>query len=404
MKIYEIGTGYTPIPAKIGAATEVVVEELTKAFLKKRVPVEIVDIAADDRPDHQLPIREVKVPRQFSGTDVQLGIMHKLKRVVYSVSLAFVLRKILKKSREKVLLHFHNQYNLFFFYKLVPAALRQKAHVSYTNHSYIWHGVWDEIKDTVQKKYFQEVYCIKHADSVFVLNEQTKQNLITHLQVEPERVRLIHNGVNVDIYAVLAAEEKLRLQQEYGLSGKKIFIQVGSVCDRKNQLTAVKLLLPLMQQDRDVVFCYVGGVIDQEYQASIEQFASDHHVGEQVRYLGELQPGKQLNCFYNLAEAMVFPSKAEGFSLVIVEAMAAGVPVLVKDDLKFKLAKNCLQYQDEEDFVQTVRTHILNPVSRDQIAGDVRETVLAEYSWDKVAQTYMDVWNEKFEQTAKGLM
>ena len=35
MKIYEIGTGYTPIPAKVAAATESVVEELTKAFMQK---------------------------------------------------------------------------------------------------------------------------------------------------------------------------------------------------------------------------------------------------------------------------------------------------------------------------------------------------------------------------------
>ena len=33
MKIYEIGTGYTSIPAKMGAATEIVVEELTKSFI-----------------------------------------------------------------------------------------------------------------------------------------------------------------------------------------------------------------------------------------------------------------------------------------------------------------------------------------------------------------------------------
>ena len=39
MKIYEIGTGYTPIPARISAATEIVVEELTKAFLKQNIPV-----------------------------------------------------------------------------------------------------------------------------------------------------------------------------------------------------------------------------------------------------------------------------------------------------------------------------------------------------------------------------
>ena len=131
MKIYEIGTGYTPIPAQMGAATEIVVEELTKAFLKQGVPVEIIDIAATNRAQTTLPIREVKVPKCFSGTDVQLGLMHKLKRVVYSIALTGELRKILIQTSEKVVLHFHNQYNLFFFLKLIPKKLRKKCKRSY---------------------------------------------------------------------------------------------------------------------------------------------------------------------------------------------------------------------------------------------------------------------------------
>ena len=111
MKIYEIGTGYTPIPAKMGAATEIVVEELAKSFQKKGKDVTILDIKADDRLRNNLPIIEVNVPDKFTSTDVQLGIMHKLKRVVYSISLAQSLKKIIKRSNEKIVLHFHNQYN-----------------------------------------------------------------------------------------------------------------------------------------------------------------------------------------------------------------------------------------------------------------------------------------------------
>ena len=62
MKIYEIATGYTPIPAQMGAATEIVVEELTRSFLKNGENVEIIDIKAKERAKTDLPISEVKVP------------------------------------------------------------------------------------------------------------------------------------------------------------------------------------------------------------------------------------------------------------------------------------------------------------------------------------------------------
>ena len=178
MKIYEIGTGYTPIPAQMGAATEIVVEELTRSFLKLGENVEIIDIAADSRAETDLPIREVRVPKFIRKKDVSLGLMHKVKRVVYSVKLALALKKILKKSNEKVILHFHNQYNMFFFLKLVSKKYREKATILYTNHSYVWHGEWDEIKDTIDSRYFQEVASMKEADFIFVLNEQTKKNIV----------------------------------------------------------------------------------------------------------------------------------------------------------------------------------------------------------------------------------
>ena len=154
MKIFEIGTGYTSIPARMGAATEIVVEELTKSFLKMKQDVTIVDIKDKNRLSSNLPIIEVYMPQAFSSTDVKLGIVHKMKRVLYSISLTYKLHSLIRKySGEKIILHFHNQYNLFFFLKLTPESLKKKVTIGYTVHSYIWFGKWDAIKETIKKRY-----------------------------------------------------------------------------------------------------------------------------------------------------------------------------------------------------------------------------------------------------------
>lgn len=389
MKIYEIGTGYTPIPAQMGAATEIVVEELTRSFIKNGEDVTIIDIASDDRKDTDLPIIEVKVPRVFAKKDVSLGIMHKLKRVVYSIALAGKLNEILRRTNEKVVLHFHNQYNLFFFLKLMQKKIRMNAVVVYTVHSYIWHGKWDEIKNTINRRYFQEVYCLKRADKVFVLNELTKYNIANHINVDGDRIHLINNGVNTNVYSALKDYERSELKKQYDMMEKKVFVQVGSVCDRKNQLASVELLLPLMKKNNNIVFCYAGGIISPEYQASIERFAELNGVQEQIKYVGELKPGKQLNDFYNLAEAMIFPSKAEGFSLVIIEAMSAGIPVIINHTLQFKLANECLQYSDQDSFAHIVNDQILIPSKRQVLSKKAYESVIGKYSWDAVAKSIL---------------
>jgi glycosyltransferase involved in cell wall biosynthesis len=389
MKIYEIGTGYTPIPARMGAATEIVVEELVKSFQKLGQDVELIDIEAKDRLPNTLPITQVKVPSVFTDTDVKLGIMHKLKRVVYSVSLAMKLKKILKQTHETVLLHFHNQYNLYFFLKLVSPKLRRKAKIAYTVHSYIWPAPWEEIEDTVHKRYFQEIECVRKADMVLVLNDRTAEHFVNHLGVDSGRIHKINNGVNTDIYHIQPQQQREAFIRSLGLSGKRIIFQVGSVCDRKNQLGAVKMLKDYLREHPDVVYLYAGGIIDAEYQASITAIAAENGIAQQVRYAGELSPGEELNAYYNSAVLTVFPSKLESFGLVIIESLAAGRPVILAEKPLFALEHGCHVYDDEQAFVQLVDS-LLRQQTWDHIA---REEVIRQYSWDKVAGDHVDIWN-----------
>lgn len=388
MKIYEIGTGYTPIPARISAATEIVVEELTKAFLKQNVPVEIVDIASDNRAEHQLPIREVKVPGCFMGTDLQLGIMHKLKRVAYSVALSGELKKILRKTDEKVVFHFHNQYNLFFFLKLTSKKLREKCLIAYTNHSGIWRMDWKSIENIVQKRYFQEAECMKQADIVFLLNEDTKRNVMKHLGVPEERIVLIGNGVNTDVYHPLSPEEKQAAKDKWKLSGNKVILQVGSVNENKGQLRTVEYLLPILKKHSDLVFAYAGGIVETDYHQKIIQAAEDNGLENQIRYMGMLSPGHELNELYNCADATIFPSKFEAFGLVAVESMASGLPVFVDRNGMVRFDEGVIPYDRDNAADMIEETLFAEQFDNVEAARKAREFAVDFYSWDKIATEY----------------
>ena len=383
MKIYEIGTGYTPIPAQMGAATEIVVEELTRSFINIGQNVTIIDIKAQNRAKTDLPILEVSVPKMFTKTDVSLGIMHKLKRVVYSLSLANTLKKIIKKSDEKAVLHFHNQYNLYFFLKLVPKKLRDKVTVAYTVHSYIWGTQWDEIKETVNKRYFQEIFCVQNADIVFVLNDITTDHFVKHLGVEKSKIRKVINGVNTKTYAEKTKEEIASIKSELSLENKKVIFQVGSVCDRKNQLGTVTMLCDYLKEHRDVVFMYAGGVIDDEYQQSVVDFAKENGIESQVKYVGELSPGKELSNYYTVSDLSVFSSNLESFGLVVIEAISAGKTVLVADKLMFDLDTGYEVYKTEEEFVEKV-----DAVLNKKLINNGRQEVIDKYDWDVVATAH----------------
>lgn len=386
MKIVEIGTGYTSIPANKGAATEIVVDNLSRALIKAGHDVTVVDIADPNRLPTELPIVEVGMPRGLGATDEALGIRHKLKRVVYSIRLASVLKRLVRESDERVVLHFHNQYNLYFFLKMGGGRCRDRALIAYTVHSYVWHDPWEQIEGTVGKRYFQEIRCMQQADEVFVLNEQTALTAVERLGVSPSRVVRIANGIDAEAYRPFPEGERERVRVGMGLSGKVPFIQVGSVCSRKNQLEAVEMLAPLMKADHRVCFIYAGGIIDDEYQAKILQRAKELGVFGQVSYLGEIEPGMKLNECYNAAVAMVFPAKAEAFGLCIVEAMAAGLPVLVRADLKVPI-DGLLPYASKDEFAEIVAGRILDRSEMSVLSARSR-SIAEGYSWDVVAGEY----------------
>lgn len=386
MRIYELGTGYTSIPAKVSAATESIVEELTKAFINMNVDVEILDVSDKNRASHSIPITEVKVPSIFTKSDVSLGIIHKLKRVVYSVALAKKIKKILKKSDEKVVLHFHNQYNLFFFLKLTSEKIRNKALIAYTNHNGMWSLPWEEARDTIRKRYFQEIAAMEASDIVFALNPKMKKNICDNINVEESKVTVISNGVNTQIYAPLSDSDIESEKAKLSLNDKTVILQVGSVNENKGQERTVRMLAPLLKGNKDVVYAYAGGIVSDEYQTLVGTTAKELGVESQVKYLGTFAPGEEMNRIYNIAAATVCVSRYEGFPLVCIESLSAGVPVVICNDSQLDFGDGCVV--SAKDTFAADFAEIISAKAGD-ISAKARENALSNYTWDAIAKDYI---------------
>ncbi len=403
MKIYEIGTGYTSIPARISAATEIVVEQLTKSLLEMHADVEIIDICDTNREKNNLPIIEVNIPLFLCDTDVQLGLMHKIKRVIYSIKLSIKLRTVLKENQsqeqdDNIVLHFHNQYNLFFFLKLISKKTRKECIIAYTNHSGIWSLEWNKVSSIIKKRYFQEAECMRRADLIYVLNDATKWNVINNLGVEEKRVIRLAHGVNQNIYYPLSSEEKEKIKSKYNLKDKKIILQVGSVYENKGQLRIIKNLTNFLKTHIEYAYVYVGGIVSEEYQGEINQYIKERDLNNQVVYLGMVNPGEELNSIYNIAEASIMASHYEAFGLVVIESMSAGVPVLINKNSQMFINKGVIKYE-ESTLSNIIEKEIDNKSKLDQYKKQAREYAIEHYGWNNVAQKYYKSWELYIKET-----
>jgi glycosyltransferase involved in cell wall biosynthesis len=393
-QVIEIGTGYTSIPSKVGAATEIVVEELVKASLKKGINILIFDISDQNRTPSSLPIQEVYLPPFIANkVGYSLGVFHKVKRVWYSFFLAVRLNRFIKKDH-RYILHFHNQYNFFFFRLFSTAKKRKNVKLFYTNHTYTWSLPWNDIKSLVGRKYFMESYSMRKADTVFVLNENTVKNLSEHLKISSSNIKLIPNGVNTEVFSKLSPEnpELLNLRRALKLDEKKIFFHAGTICERKNQLEIIKYLTPAFKANPDQVLIYAGGIRENEYFSAISNYCKINNIEGNVLYAGELQPGKQLNLYYNLAEAFIFFSKSEGFSLALLEAMSSGLPVILSKNLEIEFIKvkdnGILTFENQNEFNSILKNEILCPKRQAHHSEKASIFVKNNYSWNKIVDQY----------------
>jgi len=162
-------------------------------------------------------------------------------------------------------------------------------------------------------------------------------------------VHLIHNGVDADIYGPQPRDEA-RKKLELPLSAKIILF--AAYKGRTNPWKGWEHVLKIMEHfknDPDVILLCVG------------EEASDRGVDtKQVRYIPYADDKKTMVAYYNAADLLIFTSIAETFPLVILEAMACGLPIVsfnvggVTDALIHKGNGYIAKYGDTEDIIRGV--------------------------------------------------
>ncbi len=145
----------------------------------------------------------------------------------------------------------------------------------------------------------------------------------------------VGNGVDRKRFGPAAQTEDLVLRQRLGIGGAPVFLAVGGVEQRKNTLRVLQAFLQVRVTLPQAQLVVAGGasLLDhQDYRASFDAVLSQAGLrpgpGSPVLLTGPL-PDAEMPALVRTAQALVFPSVKEGFGLVVLEAMASGVPTVV---------------------------------------------------------------------------
>lgn len=227
------------------------------------------------------------------------------------------------------IVHIHG---IWHFGSLAPFLVKNKVPKVITIHGLLdkWavnHHKWK--KDLVTFLYQKRI--LGKADLIQINNRDEEQNVTEYLGFRPRNLVTIPNGIRMEEYANLPSRGTFRRQFDLP-DGKKLVLFMGRINIKKG----LDLLLPAFAkylEAHDDALLVLAGPED-GYLTETKSFIADHQLGDRIKYVGMLTDSIKLSALAD-ADLFVLPSYSEGFSIAVLEALAAGVPALVSDRVGF---------------------------------------------------------------------
>jgi glycosyltransferase-like protein len=247
---------------------------------------------------------------------------------------------------------------------------------------------------------------ILEPDHVLVVSRYWQRVLWEQYRI---RATVVTNGVDADRFRRPAGSGASDLRRRVGAEGKFLFLTVGGIDPRKGsheliealaQVRSMLSVAPVLvvvggHSFRDHT-AYRDGVLERARHLRLE-------LGGDFILLGTV-PDEELIRWYHAADAFVFPSVNEGWGLAVLEAMAAGLPVLATDIPVFReyLTGQTALLAPPGDARQLASAMVClatDPSLRDRLAR-AGPKVAARFSWEACATAHIDF----YRRVAEGLL
>jgi len=248
-----------------------------------------------------------------------------------------------------------------------------------------------------------ETEILKQCNAIIASTGLEKQDLVKLYRADKEKITVIPPGVDTNRFH--QPSDKLAIKKRLGFSADPLVLALGRLDPRKGfdlYFRAAARAKEILGEESRVQFVLSAGVNrrdtyelkERDRLANLIQALS---IGESVRWL-PVMSADTLPLYYRAADLFVMPSRYELFGIVILEAMASGIPVLAT---KFggppeivDAGENgeLVDPTDINAFATAIADLIRDPKKRQAMGDAARRKIEASYCWDKLASRHQQIY------------
>jgi UDP-glucose:(heptosyl)LPS alpha-1,3-glucosyltransferase len=243
---------------------------------------------------------------------------------------------------------------------------------------------------------FFETVNLKKAKKIIAISNSVKEDIIRYYKIPEEKINVVYSGVNLEEFNPNNRKKyRGEIRGKYGISPDDILLLfVGNPYDRKGLEFVLRALSRVKQKN---VKLLVSG---RDEPGKFQQLVNTLGLNDRVYFRVGLFT--DINKYFSAADIFILPSLYETFGLVVIEAMASCLPVVVsssefvgaaeliednRDGMILKDPKN------SEDILKKLNYLINDEDVRKQMGKDAVKKA-AQYTWEKTADGMLKVFEE----------
>ncbi len=240
-----------------------------------------------------------------------------------------------------------------------------------------------------------EKVAIENADRIVSVSQGSKKDILEHFDVDPERIRVIHNGIDLNLYRPIDVDSTRRA---FDIDGPYILF-VGRTSRQKGMgylIDAMEMVDPGV-----TLVCCTSAPdtkeVEQEISAKVER-------QPRVRWINSLLREEQYVELYANATLFACPSVYEPFGIINLEAMACKTPVVasrvggILETVVDGETGLLVEPANPKALAEGINTLLRDPERAKAFGANGRKRVEEYFSWSHIAKQTESLYGELIEQ------
>ena len=247
------------------------------------------------------------------------------------------------------------------------------------------------IKRTYLHKFVK--YSCKVASRIVTMSKNTKNDIVKYIKANEDKINVIYEGVDFEKFSRIKRDEaKDFIRRKYNI--KNYVYSPTSLYPHKNNDLVIEAFTKLKKEKKVPQKLIITGIDPYKKMNWLKDVIAKYEMENEVFYLGRV-PGQHLPYLYSGADAVAYLSSYEGFGLPVLEAMAAGCPVLSSNRSSLPEVVGDAGVLVDPFNIEEVTNKMYELLTNENLRKEYIAKGLArakQFSWENVARRFIKIY------------